>query len=48
MSKKNNPPKERDKKTTVEWWERYSYLLYAPSLVMSIIALIISIVRLLR
>lgn len=48
MSKKNNPPDEREKKTIVEWWEKYQLLLYVPSLVMSIAALIISIVRLLR
>jgi len=48
MSKKNNPSEERDEKFTYSWWEKHSYLLYVPSFVMSIVALIISIVRLLR
>ena len=48
MSKKNNPSEEREEKFTYLWWEKHSYLLYVPSLVMSIAALIISIMRLLR
>lgn len=48
MGKKNNPSIERDREIKGEWWERYRLLLYLPAFLMSIAALIISIVQLLR
>ena len=48
MNKKNNPSWERDEETKRDWWERHTWVLYIPAFVMSIAALIISLVRLLR
>lgn len=47
MENKKIPPR-RDEKIEYEWWEKRPWLLYVPSIVMSIAALIISIVQLLR